>query len=110
VLKRSGKGFAEHLLHSFTGNSDGSYPLATLALGKAGLLYGTTQYGGSPVNAGTVFDLQSSGMEHVLLAFQNVAGGEYPAGGILIGRRGVLYGTASYGGSASAAAGIAFRL
>ena len=43
-------------LYSFTGNSDGAYPLTGLALGSDGNFYGTTKYGGTN-NLGTVFRL-----------------------------------------------------
>ncbi|MGB8965114.1 MAG: hypothetical protein WCB99_05695 [Candidatus Cybelea sp.] len=55
----------EHLLHSFTGGSDGEAPVAGL-LDVNGTLYGTTQYGGGSsacangygtVGCGTVFAL-----------------------------------------------------
>lgn len=98
---------SEHMLHSFAGNSDGSYPTPTLAKDGRGTLYGTTEYGGSPANAGVVFAMGSTGSERVMLAFNSPARGEYPIGGILV-VNGALFGTTSYGGSASA--GMAFRL
>jgi uncharacterized repeat protein (TIGR03803 family) len=101
---------SEHVLHSFTGGSDGSYPTPTLSVSRAGTLYGTSEYGGGPANAGVVFSMTPSGSERVLLAFSSKAGGEYPVGGILVGAKGVLFGTATYGGSASAAGGVVFRL
>jgi uncharacterized repeat protein (TIGR03803 family) len=102
-------GHSESVLHSFTGGSDGSYPTPTLAESRGGTLYGTSEFGG-PANAGVVFSIVPSGAERVLLAFDSPAGGEYPVGGILVGRKDALYGTATYGGTASAAAGVAFRL
>jgi uncharacterized repeat protein (TIGR03803 family) len=56
----------ETVLYSFTGGSDGENPSAGLTWGKAGTLYGTTQYGGdnsSPncqgFGCGVVFKLTS---------------------------------------------------
>ncbi|MGC9993356.1 MAG: choice-of-anchor tandem repeat GloVer-containing protein [Candidatus Cybelea sp.] len=52
----------ETVLHSFAGRPDGAYPLAAL-LDIRGVLYGTTQHGGSsmrgqtPIGRGTVFAL-----------------------------------------------------
>jgi uncharacterized repeat protein (TIGR03803 family) len=109
ALSRTGRKYSETLLHSFTGGHDGSYPLAALAVGGDGALYGTTQYGGT-ANAGTVFEVTSSGSERVLFAFPNGTGGGYPLGGVLVGSRGGLWGTAEYGGKSSLAAGIAFKL
>ena len=45
VYKISPNG-AETVLHSFTGGSDGLYPIAAVMIGKDGKLYGTT--GGVP--------------------------------------------------------------
>jgi uncharacterized repeat protein (TIGR03803 family) len=112
-LTPSGSKYRATLLHSFAGgSSDGSYPLAVVAVNvKKKMLYGTTQYGGSSANAGTVFAIRSSGGGYkVLLSFENAVGGEYPIGGILAGPKGLLYGTTSYGGSASGAGGTVFAL
>jgi uncharacterized repeat protein (TIGR03803 family) len=108
VLKRSGKARTEKLLHSFGASGDASYPLAGLTLGANGLLYGASEYGGSPGD-GTVFDVETSGAERVLLAFTGGASGANPGGGILA-FHGALYGTATYGGTSSSAAGIVFKL
>jgi len=111
-LTPSGSQYTEKLLHSFTGGSDGAYPLAQLALGKHGALYGVTQYGGSS-NAGIAFELRKAHgayAESVLYVFATPAGGEYPVGGLFVGAGGTLFGTTSYGGDASAAAGTVFSL
>jgi hypothetical protein len=43
-----GSAWTETLLHTFTGSpADGGGPLAALAVGPGGVLYGTTQFGGS---------------------------------------------------------------
>jgi uncharacterized repeat protein (TIGR03803 family) len=103
-------GPTESVLHSFSGGNDGSYPLGSLALAATGALYGTTQYGGSSRNAGIAFELTAARVERVLFRFQQPAQGEYPVGGLLIHGKGVLIGTTSYGGTASAAAGTVFKL
>jgi uncharacterized repeat protein (TIGR03803 family) len=46
-LERSGDGWKERVLYSFTGGSDASNPQTGLVLDKQGRLYGTTQYGGT---------------------------------------------------------------
>ncbi len=112
-LTGGGSGFTETTLHSFAGGNDGSYPLAGLALRHGTTLYGTTEYGGRAYNAGVLFDVRPSAsgwVEHILQRFDNLAGGEYPIGGILTGKRGALYGTTSYGGTASASGGTVFEL
>ena len=42
------------VLHTFTGGSDGAYPVAPVTLDQRGNLYGTTEYGGSG-NSGVVY-------------------------------------------------------
>jgi len=54
-LSPTASGYEEDVLHSFNGNDDGSGPLAGLLL-QNGVLYGTTQFGGSK-NLGTVFSV-----------------------------------------------------
>ncbi|MGA8574371.1 MAG: choice-of-anchor tandem repeat GloVer-containing protein [Candidatus Cybelea sp.] len=110
ALMRSHKRYTERLLHSLGGYGDGSYPVPALAIGKDGTFYGSSEYGGDPSSDGTVFSVTAAGSERVLLAFPNGAGGAYPAGGVLVGSGGALFGTASYGGSSSLAARIAFKL
>jgi uncharacterized repeat protein (TIGR03803 family) len=51
-----GKPWKETVLHSFTGGPDGMEPNGTLFFGKGGLLYGTTENGGT-FNDGTVFSV-----------------------------------------------------
>jgi uncharacterized repeat protein (TIGR03803 family) len=109
ALRFSKKGASEHLLHSLGKGGDGSYPVATLALGRFGALYGTSEYSAGSLDEGAVFDLQPPRAEQLLFEFPGGAGGAYPVGGILV-RSDALYGTATYGGSAPSAAGIVFAL
>lgn len=108
LLKMSKKGTSEHLLHSFGRTGDASYPVSTLAQGKFGALYGSSEYGGGSNNDGTVFDLEPPRAEQVLFAFPSGAGGAYPVGGVLV-LGNSLYGTATYGGGSSAA-GLVYQL
>jgi len=62
----------EAVLHSFTGNTngpDGTLPSGGLIADSQGNLYGTTQQGGSVLNAGTVFKLTKEGVETILYSF-----------------------------------------
>jgi len=73
-LKLSGGVWTETLLYSFAGGTtDGEYPVySPLVFDAAGNLYGTTEYGGSSCNCGTVFELTKSGStwkETILHAF-----------------------------------------
>jgi uncharacterized repeat protein (TIGR03803 family) len=58
----SGGAWSERVLHSFTGGSDGAFPLAGLIFDQAGALYGTTTEGGA-VGFGTVFKMDISTQE-----------------------------------------------
>lgn len=98
------------VLHTFQG-ADGSAPYPTPVLDAAGNLYGTTNAGGA-YNRGVVYALapQSDGSwtEHVLHTFRGGTDGANPLAGVILDRRGNLYGTTSQGGTANC--GIAFRL
>jgi hypothetical protein len=114
-----GGSWTESVIHSFSGtNGDGANPAASLVVGKDGVLYGTTQTGGSDMapcptsyvtsgGCGTVFVLTpptASGepwKEHVLHAFSNQNGdGAYPTASLALSAGGVLFGTTSAGGTA----------
>lgn len=103
---------SEKMLTSFDG-ANGAYPLATLATGSRGRLYGTSEYGGGSRDAGVVFEVSPSPSgytQRVLYAFTTTASGLYPVGGVIAGAKGRLYGTTTYGGTASSPAGTVFRL
>jgi uncharacterized repeat protein (TIGR03803 family) len=89
---------AEKVLHSFTG-LDGENPLASVIRDTAGNIYGTTYIGGAS-NYGTVFKLTPTGTETVLHTFVGYpADGAYPTAGLVLGTKGILYGTTYAGGS-----------
>ena len=102
--------WTEAVVHSFTGSPDGRYPSAPVVIGSGGVLYGTTQLGGSstcPVyECGTVFSLTpptspgSEWTEAVLYSFTGGKTGGQPLAGVVITKSGVLYGTTEYGGNA----------
>ena len=94
--------WTEHVLHRFTGGTDGGSPYAGVILDAAGNLYGTTFYGGVGVGYwGVVFELtrRASGgwSERVLHAFLGY--GAEPFADLIRGPSGNLYGTASVGTS-----------
>jgi uncharacterized repeat protein (TIGR03803 family) len=98
----SGAAWTETVLHNFPANNgDGWGPLAGLIFDKGGNLYGTTFYGGE-FGCGIVFELTppattgGSWTEAVLHSFNCKDGS---AGGGLVFRSNVLYGTTSSGGS-----------
>ena len=95
-LKPSGP---EQVLHKFAGYpKDGSYPYAGL-VAVGGKLYGTTYRGGA-ANYGTIYEITTSGSEHVIYSFMGGTDGSYPYAG-LIAVNGTLYGTTSSGGQAN---------
>jgi uncharacterized repeat protein (TIGR03803 family) len=90
----------ETVLHSFAfDGADGFNPYAALVFDKTGNLYGTTVLGG--VNElGTVFKITPTGTETVLHSFANDGtDGYYPFAGLVLGKKGILYGTTYEGGS-----------
>lgn len=88
-------------LHSFCSIShcsDGDYPYASVAIDKAGNLYGTTYYGGAS-GFGTVFKVTPSGTETVLHSFApNGQDGFWPRSGVILDSKGNIYGTTTMGG------------
>ncbi|MGM9486929.1 choice-of-anchor tandem repeat GloVer-containing protein [Ideonella sp. YS5] len=89
------------LVHTFTGGRGGANPLGSLILTSDGCFYGTTWQGGL-YDHGTVFRLKPGGGFKVIHSFR---GGEshpsHPAGALLEGRDGFLYGTTYHGGDHS---------
>jgi uncharacterized repeat protein (TIGR03803 family) len=112
VYKLSGAGKVT-VLHSFTGGfgaPDGASPSGTLVRDSAGNLYGTTAAGGTS-NAGTVFEVDSSGNESVLYTFKGVpTDGWIPNGSLIRDSSGNLFGTTIAGGSSGGGPGIIFKL
>ena len=91
---------AETVLHSFAPTGTGGFSLFS-GLIKKGSFYGTT-YGGGRNGYGTVFKMTSSGTETVLYNFCPVPGcadGEFPYAGLVMDKKGNLYGTTLYGGA-----------
>ena len=71
----------ETVLHSFTGGADGANPDAGVIRDSAGNLYGTT-ISGAASEGGTVYEVDSTGLETVLYSFQGGTDGYYPYGGL----------------------------
>jgi uncharacterized repeat protein (TIGR03803 family) len=95
-------GGQETVLHSFAGIPDGSSPyFGSLVLDSQGNLYGTTLFGGSNGDYGTVFEITAAGEEQILYSFCSVGNcwdGEEPFSGLVRDSAGNLYGTTSAGG------------
>jgi len=86
--------------------SAGSSPGAALVQGPDGILYGTTQKGGSK-GFGTIFKTTTNGVLAPLLNF-NATDGIAPIAAMIVGADGALYGTTKLGGTYND--GLAFRI
>lgn len=106
---------------TFTGNADGLYPQAPLLRDASGALYGENE--GCNVAAcynGLVFKLtppapgQTAWTDTNLYGFPstNTALGNFPQGGLIMDRRGALYGTTENGGTGCGTygCGVVFKL
>jgi len=105
----------ETVLYSFTGGTDGKWPVGVI-LGPAGTIYGCTQLGGSSFG-GVVYRLDSTGKEKVLYNFTGLYSGPdgaAPLGVLVRDGAGNLYGTTSAGGGSKSCngsgCGTVFRL
>jgi uncharacterized repeat protein (TIGR03803 family) len=83
---------------SFVGGDDGDDPQAPLVQGTNGNFYGTTYQGGT-AGYGVVFELTANGALTSLYSFTNGQDGANPAGGLVQGTDGNLYGTTYTGGA-----------
>lgn len=95
-------GGVEQVLYSFLGQLDGQEPNGGLILDKSGNIYGTTYRGGSAGKGrpGTVFKVSPTGSETVLYRFGSSSGdGKLPTSGLVMDKKGNLYGTTSEGGA-----------
>jgi uncharacterized repeat protein (TIGR03803 family) len=96
------------VLHTFTG-SDGAFPYSGVTIDAAGHLYGTTSRGGSTQN-GVAYELKHAGSgwtESILHNFGSGSDGIVPYAAPVVGPSGILYGTASIGGSGN---GVVYSL
>lgn len=93
-------------IYSFTGGEGGAYPLAALAKGSDGALYGTTHQGGA-ADYGTIFRITTAGGWTALHAFAG-PDGYYPQAQLIQASDGYLYGAASAGGTYGA--GTLFKI
>jgi uncharacterized repeat protein (TIGR03803 family) len=99
-----GSGFS--VLRNMT-DSDGINPVGSLIQAKDGKLYGMTSYAGA-FGRGTIFRLNPDGSAFSVLKSMSLSDGANPAGSLIQGSDGKLYGMATYGGASNL--GVVFRL
>src|SRR5262249_55565115 len=88
----------ENVIYQFAGAPDGSSPVGGVVADPAGDLFGTTENGGANGH-GAVFDIDTTGHEHLLYSFKGGSDGQNPRAGLTIDRAGAhLYGTTRDGG------------
>jgi hypothetical protein len=113
--------WTQTVLYKFGGPpADGCNPNGSLAMDANGALYGTTWSGGPslsptcPTGCGTTFQLVppaapgGAWTEKMLYSFQGGNDGGIPTGNVVLGKRGVVYGTTSVGGASGY--GVVFAL
>jgi len=91
------------VIYSFVGGRNSAEPNGGL-LPLNGIFYGTAAGGnrcGSNTTCGTVFDVSTSGKEHVLHRFHRKGGQGGGPGWPLVAANGLIYGTTSYGGASN---------
>ena len=94
------------VLHNFKGGHDGKFPSAQNAplVNKHGLLYGTTEEGGTGCEGssgcGTIFSVAPGGPERVIYAFKGAPDAGFPAGPPINFNRD-WYGLTSRGGASN---------
>ena len=103
LMPQPGGGWTEKVLHTFSDNGGGTYPLCNLIFDASGNLYGTTAAGGI-YNFGTVFELSpmpdGSWTEKTLHSFnRNGHDGYDPWAGVTFDAAGNLYGMTPAGGT-----------
>lgn len=101
MVFRVTRGGKETNLYSFKGGADAQGPEGGLIF-DAGKLYGTSVYGGGTgcggAGCGTVFEISTTGAEHVIYSFKGGTDGERDYSNV-IAFHGKLYGTTLFGGS-----------
>ena len=92
-LTRSGSGWSETILHTFTDGSDGAWPLGAPIMDQAGNLYGTSA--GAFVSPGTVWEMSPSNGGWTFTVLYNFSGyaDAGPYAGLTMDAAGNLYGT-----------------
>ena len=101
--------WTEDLLHLFTFDPDGAYPLNSTVFDAQGNLYGTGANGGTVY--GVVWEISPSGNEQAIHTFVGRGDGGAPESGVVFDNQGNLYGTTSeWGYGEDGCCGTVFQL
>ncbi len=108
ALSTSANAQTVSVIHNFKGTDGFDPQYGLLAQGRDGLLYGSTEGGGS-YSMGTIFKQQIMGGSSTV-DLHNFSGpdGAYPDGGLTLAKDGSFYGTTSGGGSYGV--GVLFKM
>lgn len=99
VFELSSAGQETVLLSFVAGGSGGDAPLSGVIQDSAGMLYGTTHYGGN-TGYGVLYKVNpATGQETVLHSFNNENDGGYPNGPPVFDQAGNFYGSTEQGGN-----------
>jgi uncharacterized repeat protein (TIGR03803 family) len=79
------------VMHAFTGKTDGGWPYGGVTIDSSGNLYGTTYVYGAK-QFGTVYRIKAGGTFNTLYTFTDGKDGAFPAGRVVFGPNGTLYG------------------
>jgi len=119
VFRLSPQGI-EKVLHTFTGNDDGAFPLGGVIRDSTGNLYGTASGGGTQtgdcagfLGCGVVFKLDTASHMSTLYRFSGAPDGLGPANSLTRDAAGNLYGTTRSGGDTACGlhgCGVVFKL
>jgi len=98
-IDRTGK---ESTFFNLNGGSVGEFPRGALTIDTAGNLYGLAD--GGTGGSGVLYKLNPQGQETILFAFQgglHTTSPKEPAGGVLLGKNGIIFGAAQFGNNQS---------
>lgn len=113
VYKVDTNGINFALIHSFSGVTDGSQPVAGVVARSDGYLYGTARYGGAS-DAGMAYRMALDGSDFTVLhSFAQMdLDGAQPIACLMFGSDGAIYGSTFYGGAylTNGVNGTIFRL
>ncbi len=112
LMRKADGRWKETVLYGFKGGASGYGPGAGVVRDKAGNLYGTTIYGGSPqCDCGVVYELsprKNGKWKYTVLHTFTGYDGAQPDANLILDKKGNLYGTAGTGGADGA--GVVFEI